>query len=91
MAGVSGILICPATLQGNRYYPHLQMNSIKRQKGNTMKDEPPRLAGVQYATGDEQRNSSRKNKDAEPKRNGRLAVDVSGGESKVQCCQNNTA
>ena len=63
----------------------------KKKKVKTLKDEPPRLAGVQYATGEKQRNSSRKNKDAEPKRNGRPAVDVSGGESKVQCCQNNIA
>ena len=87
MAGVSGILISPATLQGNRYYPHLQM----WQKAKTLKDEPPRLGGVQYATGEEQRNSSRKNKDAKPKRNVCPAVNASGGESKVQCCQNKIA
>jgi len=29
------------------------MNSIKWQKDMTPKDEPPRLEGVQYATGDE--------------------------------------
>ena len=63
----------------------------KKKKAKTLKHEPPRLAGVQYATGEKQRNCSRKNKDAEPKRNGRPGVDVSGGESKVQCCQNNIA
>ena len=30
-------------------------------------DEPPRLVGVQYATGEEQRNSSRKIEEAVPK------------------------
>ena len=42
-------------------------NGMKRQKDMTLKDELPRLVGAQYATGEEQRNSSRKNEDAEPK------------------------
>ena len=44
------------------------MNSMKRQKGMTLKDEFPRLVGVQYATGEEWRNNSRKNEETEPKR-----------------------
>ena len=44
------------------------MNSIKRQKDMTLKDELPRSIGAQYATGEEWRNSSRKNEEAEPKR-----------------------
>ena len=43
------------------------MNSMKRQKDMTPEDELPRLAGVQYATGEEQRaitNSSRKKNEA---------------------------
>ena len=36
------------------------MNSMKRQKDMTPEDEPPMLEDVQYATGEEQRNSSRK-------------------------------
>ena len=46
------------------------MNSLKRQKDMTAEDEPPRLEGVQYATGEEQRtmtNISRKRKTAGPK------------------------
>ena len=43
------------------------MNSMKRQKDRTLKDEPPRSAGVQYAAGEEQRNSCRKNEEAESK------------------------
>ena len=35
------------------------MNSMKRQKDTTLKDEPSRSAGVQYAPGEEQRKSSR--------------------------------
>ena len=37
------------------------MNSIKRQKDRTLKDELHRLVGAQYATGEEWRNNSRKN------------------------------
>ena len=43
------------------------MNNMKRQKEMTLEDEPPKSAGVQYATREEQRNSSRKNKEAVPK------------------------
>ena len=37
------------------------MNSKKRQKAMTLKDEQPRLVGVQYVTGEEWRNNYRKN------------------------------
>ena len=37
------------------------MNSMKRQKDMTLKRELPRSVGVQYATGEEWRNNSRKN------------------------------
>ena len=43
------------------------MNSIKRQKDMTLKDELPRLVGAQYATGDQWRNNSRKSEETEPK------------------------
>ena len=45
------------------------MNSMKRQKKKKMiwKDGPPRSVSAQYATGEEWRNSSRKNEEAEPK------------------------
>ena len=59
------------------------MNSIKRQKDNTLKDELPRSVGAQYATGEEWRNISRRNEEAEPKQKQHPVVDVSGGESKV--------
>ena len=52
-----------------------------------LKDKLPRLLGAQYATGEEQRNSSRRNEEAEPKWKQRSAVDVSGDESKIQCCK----
>ena len=57
------------------------MDSMKM----TLKDELPRLVGAQYATGEEWRNSSRRNEEAEPKWK-QPAVDVSGGESIVWCC-----
>ena len=43
------------------------MNSMKRQKGRTLKDILPRSVGAQYATGEEWRNNSRKNEEMEPK------------------------
>ena len=43
------------------------MNSMKRQKSKTLKDELPRSVGAQYATGEEWKNSSRKNEEMEPK------------------------
>ena len=43
------------------------MNSMKRQKDRTLKDELPRLVGAQYATVDKWRNNSRKNEKIEPK------------------------
>ena len=43
------------------------MNSMKWQNYMTVKDELPKVVGAQYATGEEWRNSSRKNEEAEPK------------------------
>ena len=43
------------------------MNTMKRQTDMTLKDELPRSVGAQYAMGEKWRNSSRKNKEAEPK------------------------
>ena len=59
------------------------MNSMKRQKDRTMKDELPRWVGAQYATGDQWRNNSRKNEGMEPKQKEYPAVDVTGDRSKV--------
>ena len=41
------------------------MNSMKRQKHRTLKDELPRLVGAQYAAGEECRNNSRKNEETD--------------------------
>ena len=63
------------------------MNSMKRQKDRTLKDEFPRSVGAQYATGDEWRNNSRKNEGMEPKQKQYPLVDVTGEKSKVRCCK----
>ena len=63
------------------------MNSVKRQKDRTLKNELPRLVGTQYATGDQWRNNSRKNEEMEPKQKHHPAVDVTGDGSKVRCCK----
>ena len=59
------------------------MNSMKRQKDRTLKDELPRSVSAQYATGDQQRNNSRKNEEMEPKQKQHPVVDVTGDGSKV--------
>ena len=59
------------------------LNSMKRQKDMTLKDELPRSVGVQYATGEEWRNNSRKNEEMEPKQKQHPVVDVTGDGSKV--------
>ena len=45
------------------------MNSMKRQKDMTLKDERPRSVGAHYATGEKWRNNTRKNEETEPKQN----------------------
>ena len=63
------------------------INSMKRQKDMTLKDELPRLVGAQYATADQCRNNSRKIKEMEPKQKQHPVVDVTGDGSKVRCCK----
>ena len=63
------------------------MNSMKRQKDRTLKDELSRLVGTQYATVEERRNNSRKNEEMEPKQKQHPVVNVPGDESKVWCCK----
>ena len=48
------------------------MNSMKRQKDRTLKYEPPMSVGVQYATGEEWRNNSRKKRWRQSKNNAQL-------------------
>ena len=63
------------------------MNSMKRQKDRTLKDELPRSVDAQYATGDQWRNYSRKNEGMEPKQRQHRAVGGTGDRSKIQCCR----
>ena len=59
------------------------INSMKRQKDGTLKDELPRSVGAQYATGDQWRNNSRKNEEMEPRLKQHPLVDVTGDRSKA--------
>ena len=59
------------------------MNSMKRPKDSTVKDEPSRSVGAQYVTGDQWRNNCRKNEETEPKQKHHLVVDVTGDGSKA--------
>ena len=59
------------------------MNSMKRQKDRTLKEELPRSVGAQYATGDQWR----KNEEMEPKQKQHPVVDVTECGSKVRCCK----
>ena len=59
------------------------MNSMKRQKDRTLKDELPRSAGAQYATREEWRNNYRKNEEMEPKQ--KQCSVVTGDGSKIRC------
>ena len=64
------------------------MNSMKRQKDRTLKDELLRSVGAQYVTGDQWRNNSRKNEVMEPKQKQPSVVDVTGdGSKEVWCCK----
>ena len=62
-----------STREGNGkplQYSYLEntMNSMKRQREKTLKDELPMSVSDQYATGDQWRNNSRKNEGMEPKK-----------------------
>ena len=59
------------------------MNSMKREKDRTLKDELPRSAGAQHATGDQWGNNSRKNEEKEPKQKHHPVVDVTGDGSSL--------
>ena len=63
------------------------MNSMKRQKNKTLKDQLPRSVGAQYATGNQWRNNSRKNEGMEPKEKQHPVVNGTGVESRVKWCK----
>ena len=76
-----------STREGNGrplQYPYLEnpMNSMKRQKDRTLKDELPTSVGAQYTIGEKWRNNSRKNEEMEPKQKQCPVADVTDDGSK---------
>ena len=69
------------------FLPCNPINSMKRQNDRILNEELHRSVGAQCATGDQWRNSSRKNEGMEPKQKQYPAVDVTGDGNKVQCCK----
>ena len=67
------------------------MNSMKRQKDRTLKDEQPTSVGAQHATGDQWRKNSRKNEETEPKQKQHPVVDGTGDGSKFDAVKSNIA
>ena len=67
------------------------MNSMKRQKDRTQKDELPRSVGAQYATGDQWRNNSGKNEGMEPKQKQHVVVDGTGDKGWFDAVKSNIA
>ena len=63
------------------------MNSVKKQKEMTLKDELPRSVGAQYAAGDQWRGNSRKNEGMETKQKQYPVVDETGDRGEVRCCK----
>ena len=59
------------------------MNSMKRQKDTTLKDELPGSTGAKYATGEEWKNNSRKNEEMEPKQRQHPVLDMTSDRRKV--------
>ena len=88
MATHSSILACEIPWTGEPG----GLQSMGLQKSQTLKDEPPRLVGNQYATGDHWRNNSIKNEETGPKPKTKTktkhpVLDVTGDGSKVQWCK----
>ena len=63
------------------------MNTMKRQKDSTLKDELPRSVDAQCAIGDQWKNNSIKNEVMEPKQKQHPVVDGTGDRSKVRRCK----
>ena len=67
------------------------MNCMRRQNNRILKQELPRSVGAQYATGDQWRNNSRKNKETEPKQKQHSVVDVMVTEARSDAVESNIA
>ena len=64
---------------------------MKRQNDRILKEELSRSVGAQYATGDQWRNSSRKNEEAEPKQKEHPVMDVTEMEVNSDAVKSNIA
>ena len=63
---------------------------MKRQNDRILKEELPRSVSAQYATGDQWRNNSRKNEEAEAKQKQHPVLDVTGnGKNNIAVKNNN--
>ena len=87
----SAVILEPLKIKSLTLSIESAMYSMKSQKDITLKDELPRLVDAQYATGEEWKNSFRKNEEAEPKQKQSPAGIVTGDGSEVGCSKNNTA
>ena len=71
--------------------PHDQYERFKKKKRKEKKNDTkrwiPRSVVVQYATGDQWKNNSKKNEEMEPKQKEHPVVDVTGDGSKDWCCK----
>ena len=59
------------------------MNSMKKEKDRTLKDELPRSVGAQYATGEKWRNNSERVKRQSQSKKCHPVVNVTGSGSKI--------
>ena len=66
------------------------MNSMKMQKDMTLNDKLPRSVGAQYVTGEDWRNSPRKNEEMEPKPKQHPVLDMTGDEVKSEAVKSKT-
>ena len=67
------------------------MNNMKRQNDRILKEVLPRSVGVQYATGGQWRNNSRKKEGMGPKQKQYPAVVVTGDKTKYDAVKSNVA
>ena len=63
------------------------INSMKKEKDRTLKDELTRSVGAQNATGDQWKSNSRKNEKMESKQKHHSVLDVTGDGNRVRCCK----
>ena len=87
-----GFLLCPQTWSIFLWWDPVfsPMNTMKRQKDRTLKDELPRSVGAQYATGNQWRNNSRKKRQSQSENNAQLRMWLAM-ETKSNAVKSNVA